>query len=41
MKNLIIFNDPPYGMERSYNALRLAKWCKQKPEMDVVVNATV
>jgi uncharacterized protein involved in oxidation of intracellular sulfur len=23
-KNLIILNDPPYGSERSYNALRLA-----------------
>lgn len=26
MKNfLIILNDPPYGAERSYNGLRLAK----------------
>ncbi len=25
MKNLIILNDPPYGTERSYNALRLAR----------------
>jgi uncharacterized protein involved in oxidation of intracellular sulfur len=24
MKNLFILNDPPYGAERSYNALRLA-----------------
>jgi len=24
MKNLFILNDPPYGTERSYNALRLA-----------------
>ena len=24
MKMLIILNDPPYGSERSYNALRLA-----------------
>jgi uncharacterized protein involved in oxidation of intracellular sulfur len=24
MKNLFILNDPPYGSERSYNALRLA-----------------
>jgi uncharacterized protein involved in oxidation of intracellular sulfur len=24
MKNLLILNDPPYGSERSYNALRLA-----------------
>ena len=25
MKTLIILNDPPYGTERSYNGLRLAK----------------
>lgn len=25
MKTLIILNDPPYGSERSYNGLRLAK----------------
>ncbi len=25
MKILIILNDPPYGTERSYNGLRLAK----------------
>ena len=25
MKNLLILNDPPYGTERSYNALRLAR----------------
>lgn len=25
MKTLFILNDPPYGTERSYNALRLAK----------------
>lgn len=25
MKTLLILNDPPYGSERSYNALRLAK----------------
>lgn len=25
MKILLILNDPPYGSERSYNALRLAK----------------
>lgn len=25
MKILLIFNDPPYGSERSYNGLRLAK----------------
>jgi uncharacterized protein involved in oxidation of intracellular sulfur len=25
MKNLFILNDPPYGTERSYNGLRLAR----------------
>lgn len=25
MKALIILNDPPYGLERSYNGLRMAK----------------
>ena len=25
MKTLLIFNDPPYGTERSYNGLRLAR----------------
>lgn len=25
MKILLILNDPPYGTERSYNALRLAR----------------
>lgn len=25
MKTLLILNDPPYGTERSYNGLRLAK----------------
>lgn len=25
MNTLIIINEPPYGSERSYNALRLAK----------------
>ena len=24
MKSLFVLNDPPYGTERSYNALRLA-----------------
>ena len=24
MKTLFVLNDPPYGTERSYNALRLA-----------------
>ena len=26
MKYLMILNDPPYGTERSYNGLRLARW---------------
>ena len=25
MKTLLILNDPPYGTERSYNGLRMAK----------------
>lgn len=25
MQTLLILNDPPYGSERSYNGLRLAK----------------
>jgi uncharacterized protein involved in oxidation of intracellular sulfur len=25
MKYLFVLNDPPYGTERSYNALRLAR----------------
>jgi len=36
MKNLIILNDPPYGTERSFNGLRLAKALCSKKE-DVVV----
>jgi uncharacterized protein involved in oxidation of intracellular sulfur len=30
MKTLFILNDPPYGTERSYNALRLAKALAKK-----------
>ena len=30
MKALLILNDPPYGTERSYNGLRLAKALTQK-----------
>jgi sulfur relay (sulfurtransferase) complex TusBCD TusD component (DsrE family) len=26
MKTLIVLNDPPYGAECTYNALRLANW---------------
>jgi uncharacterized protein involved in oxidation of intracellular sulfur len=38
MKTLFILNDPPYGTERSYNALRLAHaLLKKNPETDVTV----
>ena len=38
MKTLIIINDPPYGSERVYNALRLALALKKKnPEQTVDV----
>lgn len=33
MTTLIILNDPPYGTERSYNGLRLAKALAGKGEM--------
>ena len=36
MKTLIIINDPPYGTERVYNALRLAH-VLQKKEHEVTV----
>lgn len=32
MKVLFILNDPPYGTERSYNALRLARNMLKKAE---------
>jgi uncharacterized protein involved in oxidation of intracellular sulfur len=32
MKSLFILNDPPYGSERSYNALRLARELIKTPE---------
>jgi len=37
MKHLLILNDPPYGTERSYNALRLARnlLVKEKGEVKV------
>jgi uncharacterized protein involved in oxidation of intracellular sulfur len=37
MKTLFILNDPPYGTERSYNALRLARnlLAKEKGEVRV------
>jgi uncharacterized protein involved in oxidation of intracellular sulfur len=38
MKTLFILNDPPYGTERCYNALRLASALqKADPEMEVSV----
>lgn len=38
MKTLLIFNDAPYGTERSYNALRLAQaLLKNAPQNEVVV----
>jgi uncharacterized protein involved in oxidation of intracellular sulfur len=38
MKSLFILNDPPYGTERCYNALRLAHALLRKdPEAEVTV----
>jgi uncharacterized protein involved in oxidation of intracellular sulfur len=38
MRTLLILNDPPYGMERCYNALRLAHaLLKRDPAGEVVV----
>ena len=38
MKALIILNDPPYGTERCYNALRLAHaLLKNDPQTEVTV----
>jgi uncharacterized protein involved in oxidation of intracellular sulfur len=38
MKVLFIINDPPYGTERVYNALRLAHaLLKKEPESEVTV----
>ena len=38
MKSLFILNDPPYGTERCYNALRLAHALhKSDPEAEVAV----
>ena len=31
-KTLFILNDPPYGTERSYNGLRLAKAVSKQPD---------
>src|SRR5581483_11065983 len=35
MKTLLILNDPPYGTERSYNALRLARSLVAKETSEV------
>lgn len=32
MKSLFILNDPPYGTERSFNAIRLARELLKSPE---------
>lgn len=38
MKILFIFNDPPYGTERSYNALRIVKsLIKHDPEIELTL----
>ena len=38
MKTLFILNDPPYGSERCYNALRLASaLLKKEPEAGITV----
>jgi uncharacterized protein involved in oxidation of intracellular sulfur len=38
MKSLFIINDPPYGTERAYNALRLAHaLAKKDPAADITV----
>lgn len=38
MKTLFILNDPPYGTERCYNALRLAHaLLKKEPDADITV----
>ncbi len=38
MKMLFILNDPPYGTERAYNALRLAHaLLKKDPQMELTV----
>lgn len=38
MKIVFILNDSPYGIERSYNALRLAMNVAKKPDVEVSVN---
>ncbi len=36
-RSLLILNDPPYGTERSYNALRLARKLLEAGEVEVKV----
>lgn len=37
MKYLMILNDAPYGSERSYNSLRLARWLLKTGEAEVKI----
>ena len=37
MKLLFLLNDAPYGSERTYNALRLARTAAHRPEVAVKV----
>ncbi len=37
MNTVFILNDPPYGSERSYNGLRLAKALSKQPEQRIKV----
>lgn len=39
MKALIILNDPPYGTERSFNGLRMAKALSSRAEVTVFLMA--
>jgi len=39
VKTLLILNDPPYGTERSYNGLRLAKALSKAAEVSVFLMA--
>ncbi len=39
MKILIILNDPPYGTERSYNGLRMAKALYEEAEVTLFLMA--
>jgi uncharacterized protein involved in oxidation of intracellular sulfur len=39
MKTLLILNDPPYGTERSYNGLRLARTLSKTGEVSVFLMA--